>query len=61
MMVQTICRKAMQQEMVYLKEKVDAGAAFVITQMFLDAQVFLDFVQESQLLSRLQKVKISAK
>eukprot|EP00435_Cladocopium_sp_Y103_P027965 s618_g6.t4 len=34
------------QEMVYLKEKVDAGAAFVITQMFLDAQVFLDFVQE---------------
>ena len=32
--------------MVYLKEKVDAGAAFVITQMFLDAQVFLDFVQE---------------
>ena len=36
----------MFEEMVYLKEKVDAGAAFVITQMFLDAQVFLDFVQD---------------
>ena len=34
------------QEMVYLKEKVDAGSHFVITQMFLDAQVFLDFVDE---------------
>lgn len=45
--VVTVCRDAnFHKEMVYLKEKVDAGAAFVITQMFLDAQVFLDFVQE---------------
>ena len=43
-----VCRDAnFHKEMVYLKEKVDAGAAFVITQMFLDAQVFLDFVQEN--------------
>merc|ERR1719458_1108796 len=29
--------------MKYLKEKVDAGGQVIITQMFLDAQVFLDF------------------
>merc|ERR1712137_609264 len=41
----TVCRDAnFKREMVYLKEKVDAGAEFVITQMFLDAQVYLDFV-----------------
>ncbi|CAE7824650.1 SHM4 [Symbiodinium sp. CCMP2456] len=43
----TVCRDAnFHKEMVYLKEKVDAGARFVITQMFLDAQVFLEFVKE---------------
>ncbi|CAE7286094.1 SHM4 [Symbiodinium sp. CCMP2592] len=45
--VVTVCRDAnFHKEMVYLKEKVDAGSHFVITQMFLDAQVFLDFVDE---------------
>jgi len=42
--VVTVCRDAnFKKEMVYMKEKVDAGADFVITQMFLDAQVYTDF------------------
>merc|ERR1712176_1745498 len=31
--------------MKYLKEKVDAGSDFLITQMFLDADVYVDFVK----------------
>jgi len=43
--VVTVCREAnFKKEMVYLKEKVDAGSEFVITQMFLDAQVYVDFL-----------------
>jgi glycine hydroxymethyltransferase len=44
--VVNVCRDAsFDKEMKYLKEKVDAGAQFIITQMFLDAQVYLDFVK----------------
>jgi methylenetetrahydrofolate reductase (NADPH) len=41
-----VCRdENFAKEMAYLKEKADAGADFVITQMFLDAQVYIDFVK----------------
>jgi len=33
------------EEMTYLKAKIDAGSDFIITQMFLDVQVFHDFVK----------------
>jgi len=32
------------QEMTWLKEKVDAGANFIFTQMFYDADMFIDWV-----------------
>lgn len=48
--VVTVCRDAkFKVELDYLKEKVDAGADFVITQMFLDGQVYLDFVAACRL------------
>jgi methylenetetrahydrofolate reductase (NADPH) len=33
-------------EMAYLKSKIDAGADFIITQMFFDVQVYADFCKE---------------
>lgn len=32
------------QEVRYLKEKIDAGADFIVTQFFYDADVFLSYV-----------------
>jgi len=43
----TVCRDAEWEiEMKYLKEKVDAGAEMLITQMFLDAQVYTAFCDD---------------
>lgn len=32
-------------EMVYIKEKVDAGADLIITQMFFDSAVYISYVK----------------
>ncbi|KAI0564155.1 Methylenetetrahydrofolate reductase [Gracilaria domingensis] len=37
---------SMEDEMAFLKEKVDAGADFIITQMFYDVDTFLGFVRD---------------
>ncbi|KAH9919945.1 methylenetetrahydrofolate reduct [Amylocystis lapponica] len=35
-------------EMRYLKEKIDAGATFIFTQMFYDVEVFIDWVKAAR-------------
>lgn len=38
-------KMTMDEEYLHLKEKVDAGSDFIITQMFYDVDLFLDFVK----------------
>ncbi|CAN0314060.1 unnamed protein product, partial [Hapterophycus canaliculatus] len=44
--VVTVCSDAdFEIEMAYIKEKVDAGADFIITQMFFDTAVYVSYVK----------------
>ncbi len=41
-----LARKAYSDDIAYLKKKVDAGADIVITQLFYDVELFIQFVKD---------------
>ena len=38
--------EGIESDLTFLKEKIDAGADFIITQFFYDVQVFIDYVDQ---------------
>ena len=42
------CKRDLARDMINFKDKVDQGASFAITQLFLDNKVYLDFVDRAR-------------
>lgn len=45
-----------KQDLQFLKEKVDAGADYIVTQLFYDVDMFLNWVKECRAIGSFQGV-----
>ena len=45
-----------EEDLYFLKKKVDAGADLIITQLFYDVQIFLKFVKDCRDMGKFSKM-----